>query len=462
MSFAVFGEHEWATRLVPLVFSLSSLAVLYALAIQHFNIRVGLVASLLMTVVPMAAYYLGTFPDVQGPHVLFFMLLSFFCYFRWIESGKRGHFIGLALAVCFGILSDWPGVYTPLIIATYHRFNQRRDKLRHLIVLSAASVLLVIMLIWYLSWLVHDPWSIKRAVFGASIPTYSELRDWITTVLRHTTTLFTPVLLGLAVSCLIVERYCPVRNRYPYRYHLIWLLLAFGALHVVLGLRGAYWHNYWSMYLTPGLVLAAAVWINDLGDQQSAMNSSVTACAISSLTFIAIGIIGLYQVGPWLDYRISAGYFLAIFLFCLAAFIRQSLLGARWHMGNRAIALALVTFLLAAYGQVRMIALRDNQGGLGGYRAAQVLRKRTTPAEEILAGPSIAWGGNPPFTYYADRQFIKVDGIETFGAYQTQPRFRYLVLSKKEMDLDLIAHITPRFFAETLDRYLLVDLRRPL
>jgi hypothetical protein len=131
-------------------------------------------------------------------------------------------------------------------------------------------------------------------------------------------------------------------------------------------------------------------------------------------------------------------------------------------MGNRAIALALVTFLLAAYGQVRMIALRDNQGGLGGYRAAQVLRKRTTPAEEILAGPSIAWGGNPPFTYYADRQFIKVDGIETFGAYQTQPRFRYLVLSKKEMDLDLIAHITPRFFAETLDRYLLVDLRRPL
>ena len=109
MSFAVFGEHEWATRLVPLLFSLGSLLIMYALATRHFNRSVGLLATLLLAVVPMAAYYLGPFPDVHGPQVLFLMLLSLFWYFRWIESGKRGHFMGLALAVFGGILSDWPG-----------------------------------------------------------------------------------------------------------------------------------------------------------------------------------------------------------------------------------------------------------------------------------------------------------------------------------------------------------------
>jgi hypothetical protein len=243
---------------------------------------------------------------------------------------------------------------------------------------------------------------------------------------------------------------------------LIWLLLTFGALHNVLGLHGAYWHNYWSMYLTPGLVFAAAVWINDLDDQRSAVNLSLKACAISSLTLIAIGILGLYRVAQWLDYRISVGYFLAIFLFCLAAFIRQPLLGGRWHMGNLAIVLALVSFLLAAYGQVRLMALRDNQGGLGAYHSAEVLRQRTTPAEKVLAGPSITWGANPPFTYYADRQFIRVDSIETLAAYQKKRKFRYLILSKKEMDKDLVTHIVPRFYYETVNGYLFVDLRRPL
>jgi hypothetical protein len=126
------------------------------------------------------------------------------------------------------------------------------------------------------------------------------------------------------------------------------------------------------------------------------------------------------------------------------------------------IALGLVCFVLAAYGQTRMIWQRDNEGGLGAYHAAEVLRQRTSPVEEILAGPSIAWGQNPPFTYYADRQFIRVDSVETLAAFQTERRFRYLILSEREMDKNIAAHIAPRFYTEIVKGYLLVDLRRPL
>ena len=471
MSFAVFGEHEWATRLVPLLFSLGGLVVMYALVTQHFDRGVGLLATLLMAVVPMAAYYLGAFPVVEGAHVLFFMLLSFFCYFRWIDSGKRGHFVGLALAVCFGILSDWPGLYIPLVIVTYHGFTQRRDKLPPLIILSAASVLLVLALIWYLSWLVHDPWRVPQAYLNWSVGSKSEssnasallftILDWITTVLgKHILYLYTPVVLCLGVSYLIVGWSRVGRSPSPHRWHLVWMLLIFGSLHIVLGLRGAVQHNYWSMYLTPGLVLAAALWVNRLSDPQARRSLGVSATSL--FVCCTVGLLGLYRVAENLDWRASTGYLLAILLLGLAPFIPERPVWRRWDTAGITIALGLVCFVLAAYGQTRTIWRRDNEGGLGAYHAAEVLRQRTTAAEEILAGPSIAWGQNPPFTYYADRQFIRVDSVETLAAYQTERRFRYLILSEREMDKNIAAHIAPRFYTETIERYLLVDLRRPL
>jgi len=471
MSFAVFGEHEWATRLVPLLFSLGGLVVMYALVTQHFDRGVGLLATLLMAVVPMAAYYLGSFPDVQGPHVLFFMLLSLFFYFRWIESGKRGHFVGLALAVVCGILSDWPGLYTPLIIVAYHGFTQRRDTLPPLAILSAASVVLVLALIWYLSWLVHDPWIFLKAFVSWSIAGKSELPntsgllsailDWITTVLgKHVLYLYTPVVLSLAVSYLIVRWFRMGRRRSPDRFHLVWLLLTFGSLHIVLGLRGATTHDYWSMYLTPGLVLAAALWLNDLSDPQSGRSLGVRA--VSLFVSCTVGLLGLYQVAERLDWRGSTGYLLAILLLGLAPFIPERPVWRRWDTAGMTIALGLVCFVLAAYGQTRTIWQRDNEGGLGAYHAAEVLRERTSPVEEVLAGPSIAWWGhNPSFAYYADRRLIQIDSIETLAARQTERRFRYLILSKKAIDKDIAAHVTPRFHAEAVDGYLLVNLGRP-
>ena len=472
ISFAVFGEHEWATRLVPLLFSLGGLVVMYALVTQHFDRGVGLLATLLMAVVPMAAYYLGAFPVVEGAHVLFFMLLSFFCYFRWIDSGKRGHFVGLALAVCFGILSDWPGLYIPLVIVAYHGFTQRRDKLRALIILSAASVVFILALIWYLSWLVHDPWIIPKAFLPWSIASKSgspntssllfTILDWITTVLgKHILYLYTPVVLSLAVSYLIVRWFRVGRSPSPHRSHLVWMLLIFGSLHPVLGLRGAALHNYWSMYLTPGLVLAAALWLNDLSDPQARRSFGVRATSL--FVSCTVGLLGLYHVAETLDWRASTGYLLAILLLGLVPFIPERTLWRRWDAAAMTIALGVVCFMLAACVQTRTIWRRDNEGGLGAYHAAEVLRERTSPAEEILAGPSIAfWGHNPPLTYYADRQFIQVDSIETLAAYQTERRFRYLILSEKAIDKHLAAHVAPRFYAEAVDGYLLVNLRRPL
>ena len=372
MSFAVFGEHEWAARLVPLLFSLGSLVVLYALAMRYFGVPVGLLATLLMAVVPISAYYLGAFPDVQGPHVLFFILLSLWCYFRWLESGQRSYFVSLALAVYFGILADWPGAYTPVILAAYHWFTQSRNKLRPVLVLLATSMIMVLLLIWYLSWLVHDPWKIPKAFLNWSVVSTSEsvsmtgrlsaVLGWITTIcFGQVLPLYTPLLLSLVAAHFIMNRHHGDTSQAPHGPHVVWMLLVFGALHIALGLRGASKHDYWSIYLTPGFVIAAALWIIHLSDERFRL--AVRSSPIPLLVVSALGFIGLGHVAHGLDWRVSAGYFLATTLFGLAPFISLRLLWRMLDIAGIAITLGVVSFTLAAYGQTRMMGLADNRGG---------------------------------------------------------------------------------------------------
>ena len=214
------------------------------------------------------------------------------------------------------------------------------------------------------------------------------------------------------------------------------------------------------MYLTPGLVLSAALWIAHLGDPR--VGRSVGVRAVSILVSCGVGLLGLHLIVKSMDWRVLTGYFLGILLLGLTPFIPRRTVWRTWDSANVIIALGLACFILAAYGHTRLIWQWDNYRGLGAYHAAKILRERTTAAEEILAGPSIAWWQNVPFTYYADRPFIRVDTVESLAARQTERRFRYLILSKKEMDKDLAAYTAIRFYTESYYGYLLVDLRRPL
>jgi hypothetical protein len=272
------------------------------------------------------------------------------------------------------------------------------------------------------------------------------------------------VVLSLAVSYLIAERSRAARSPSPHR-HLVWTLLIFGSLHIVLGLRGAAMHEYSSMYLTPGLVLAAALWVNGLSDPQARRSLGVRATSL--FVCCTVGLLGLYHVAGNLDGRSSTGYLLAILLLGLAPFIPERRMRT-WDPAGIT-APGLVCFVLAAYGQTRTIGGRIIRG-LGAYHAAEVLRQRTSPAEEILAGPSIAADPsftrpkNPQVTYYADRQFIRVDSIETLVTRQTEGRFRYLSSAKKrrvKLLIRLLQIISSGFYGDHWT-YLLVDLRRPL
>ena len=57
LSFALFGESEWAARLVPLLFSLGSIFLLYRLAEKVYSREVALVAAAFFSVLPLETLY---------------------------------------------------------------------------------------------------------------------------------------------------------------------------------------------------------------------------------------------------------------------------------------------------------------------------------------------------------------------------------------------------------------------
>ena len=123
----LFGMHEWALRLLPLLFSILSLIAGYRFVALTWGKREALVATLFLSVLPMAAYY-GVQPWVESAIVwLYFLLLH--QYVLWVRQGSRRHLAFAALVLFGGGLLDWPMFFILpglLLHAAYVAYQTRR------------------------------------------------------------------------------------------------------------------------------------------------------------------------------------------------------------------------------------------------------------------------------------------------------------------------------------------------
>jgi len=134
-SLAVFGDHEWAIRLVPIIFSVLMLGVFYLLCRRFFHPLVGVFGILSILVTPMFIYY-GKLPVHEQP-VLFLSLLAVYFYLA-----KRFRLMTLFVASSFAV--SWTGAYILLLISTHAFFTQRKMLIKFLpayLILGAIAVL---------------------------------------------------------------------------------------------------------------------------------------------------------------------------------------------------------------------------------------------------------------------------------------------------------------------------------
>lgn len=251
-SFALFGEHEWAARLVPLVAALASLGLLTFLAARFYGRRVAVLTLAIAAVLPLDAY-LAPHLDAQGSVLLAVVLATIAAL-----SSQRYAFAAIGLTVA--ALVDWPALYLPvLLILAPWPFAYPRPRG----VVAALVVYAVVLFVAIATWL-SGPDAVLALVrdrtfsFHADDGRAFDLAQWLRLVVgTYLGTLCTPIVLGVVAGWLVACVPAIVRRPHPDRLALF--LLLFGAMHMVLGFQGAYQHEFWAHYLRPGVPLVCAL-----------------------------------------------------------------------------------------------------------------------------------------------------------------------------------------------------------
>lgn len=116
---AVFGDQEWAVRLLAPFFHLGSAFFLFALARRLYGARIGFWAGAGWLTLPGAAFS-SALITTDAP-LLFFWTAALYFFFRTVNAGTRGGSLLAAFplggAIGLGLLSKYAMIYFPLGIA---------------------------------------------------------------------------------------------------------------------------------------------------------------------------------------------------------------------------------------------------------------------------------------------------------------------------------------------------------
>jgi hypothetical protein len=279
-SFALFGEHEWAARLVPLLASLASLVLLARLAARFHGDRVALLTLALAATLPLDAH-LAAHVDVQGS-VLLAAVLAFVLALAERRSAAAFGWLTVALLI------DWPALYLPVLLALAPwPFAHARPRRLVAGLLAWAVVLFATIVSWLSGFGAIVALVRERAFsFRADDGRPFDLAGWLDLVVgTYLWELCTPVASTIVLVWATLRIPSLVRRPHPDRLALF--LLLFGVAHMVVGFQGAYQHEFWAHYLRAGVPLACALGIERVGSWLP--SGRLRAASVVALVAVVMG-----------------------------------------------------------------------------------------------------------------------------------------------------------------------------
>jgi 4-amino-4-deoxy-L-arabinose transferase-like glycosyltransferase len=281
LAFRLLGEAEWVARLVPILASLGSLALLIWLVKQSLGSETAMLAGLVYAVSPMTVFF-GRMVDHEAV-CLFLMLAALACWrvatadLVLTKPQAVAARIGWVAAIAGGIWVDWCGVLFAGLFSIHALLQFKRGRVRGGLASTAVGVSLLATL-GMLAHLVYGGlegrFSDLMAIFvsRAANPNVEAVHKgflapegpWrhIVGNLTWPTMLFAGVGLVRAVF-LILGRSTPAPRHGDEsgRSQAIegwWVLLATGVLWLCVLWRQFERHNYWTFYLGPPTAVWAA------------------------------------------------------------------------------------------------------------------------------------------------------------------------------------------------------------
>lgn len=269
VSYVLFGQGDWQTRLPAALGTLGSAALIFLLLWQAGRPRAGVIAAGIFAAMPMVLFYGGQ-PEVLGMPLILFALLSVLAYLHWRRRPEWRRWLLLCGAFALAAMSDWPAfILVPVVsghmIWSWHRSGRRewREFFRAGGFGLFGTALLMI-IVAYIVWATGQGWNellkqvLVRAGFvhsGEGVRGTFTAVQWLAVAWRDNLSRHTLPVLLLALLWLAAWGW---RGRDDEGAATL-LLLSWAGLHVVIGRQGIYVHDWWWWPLTPGLAMAAAL-----------------------------------------------------------------------------------------------------------------------------------------------------------------------------------------------------------
>lgn len=255
---------EWLTRLPSALFTLACVVAIFALVRNRAGPRAAIFSAAIFVATPMVIYFGGQ-PDVINSQLVFFVLLTIAAYLRFHDSPSVARLAVLCAAFVPAGLTDWPAYYVVIVLGLHYVLSRPWKTWGWIIafgLFSAATFALAYGQIYLIAqdwkWIAH---LVERRTIQNETDAHSTFTwmHWISGALihhnlrRHTLPVCILALAGIAT---FIWR----RNESAPRF--LRLLLAWAALHVLVGRQGTFQHEWWWWPLTPGLAISAGMMLD--------------------------------------------------------------------------------------------------------------------------------------------------------------------------------------------------------
>jgi len=292
--FGLFGEQEWAARLIPIICSIMTAVLLWLVIGSCAGMRAATLSAAVFAFQPMELYF-GRVVDHEACGLMWIMAFVF-CL-RRCHMANDARWRNAALACLFsGMWTAWP-VYILAGVACWFLLATRRAADKRLAwMIFATTALSILLYLLHIRLVRADAWEMFLGVgrFRLGIGTRTEAGipwgPWAARQFEYLTLRFSPAAWGLALIgaiCLIKRRTTSEGIR--------WLGLATAgtfliALLWIVGFRnGAYIHSFWGFYFLAPLSVGAGLGLEALLTLNEGKDGRQTARILGfSTAFIAL------------------------------------------------------------------------------------------------------------------------------------------------------------------------------
>jgi len=268
-TFLLFGEREWAARLVPIACSLVSAVLLWFLVATGAGRRAATLSVAVFSLLPMELYF-GRMVNHEAP-ALTWMLGALLSLEYWRRTGRRAWLVVLFACFVLGMWTAWAVYFLALVLAVMILLTRGSGARRLALALLAFGALSCVLYVLCVRAVRPDAWSdawqaiaFRLQGQGASGVPFS-WGEWWGRQREYLGALIPVVAWGLAVVGAV---YVALRSRgSPGFRSLGWsaLALALTAAIPVLGFRNAsYIHDYTGFYFVAPVAVLGGLTLDGL------------------------------------------------------------------------------------------------------------------------------------------------------------------------------------------------------